>query len=399
MKVLLGVTGCIGAYKSVLILRLLQAEGLEAVPVMTQNARHFLGPLTLNKLSGFTLPEDPFQTGSGEIEHITLARQSDLLLVAPATANILAKFANGIADDFLSTLYLATTTPVIIAPAMNVEMWRHPATRENIEVLRRRGVVVVDPESGYQACGETGEGRLAAPETIVRHVLEVLGFGHSLEGIHVLVTAGPTVEDIDPVRFISNRSSGKMGYALAAEARRRGARVDLVSGPTREEPPPGVKLHPIRSAAEMAEMVLSLVPDTDVIVKAAAVADFTPANPLSGKLKKKAETLHLELAPTRDILEEIGKAKRPGQVLVGFAAESENLEENARSKLRRKNLDLIIANRISGGSPVFGSDENEVDIIDRELNVQRLPRMKKSALAGEIWDRILPLLPGREERS
>jgi len=276
VTVILGVTGCIGAYKSAVILRLLQKTGLEVLPVMTRHAKEFIGPLTLEKLSGNKVISDLFNDQSARIEHIALARQSDLLLVAPATANILGKFAHGIGDDFLSTLYLSTVTPVVVAPAMNVEMWRHAATQENLKILRGRGVAIVEPDSGYLACGEEGEGRLAEAERIVEVVLNTLRHEKSLLGKRVLVTAGPTIEDIDPVRFISNRSSGKMGYAVACEAFSRGAQVALISGPSQLEASAGINLVRIRSASEMAQAVFDRADDVDVIVMAASVSDFAP---------------------------------------------------------------------------------------------------------------------------
>ncbi|MFB3068145.1 MAG: bifunctional phosphopantothenoylcysteine decarboxylase/phosphopantothenate--cysteine ligase CoaBC, partial [Acidobacteriota bacterium] len=266
MKIILGVTGCIGAYKSAVLLRLLQREGFEVLPVMTRAAQQFITPLTLEKLSGHKVVSDLFSDHTVQIEHIALARQSDLLVVAPATANILAKFAQGIADDFLSTLYLSTTTPVIIAPAMNVEMLHHPATQENLKTLKQRGTVIVEPGSGYLACGEEGEGRLAEPERILEAVLNTFTRKKSLLNKRVLITAGPTIEALDPVRFISNRSSGKMGYTLAHEAHLRGAQVVLISGPTHLEPPEGVKLVGVRSASEMAKAVFHHFPDSDVVV-------------------------------------------------------------------------------------------------------------------------------------
>jgi phosphopantothenoylcysteine decarboxylase/phosphopantothenate--cysteine ligase len=271
---------------------------------------------------------------------------------------------------------------------MNVEMWNHPATRKNVEVLKERGVHFVGPDSGYQACGESGEGRLAEPEEIVRQALAILHSATSLKGCTVLVTAGPTVEDIDPVRFISNRSSGKMGYAIAFEAHRRGAAVDLVSGPTRIEPPRGVNLHRVRSASEMLDRVLELFPNADIIVKAAAVADLTPRDPHLHKIKKQGKELRLDLVPTADILLEITGRKRPGQIIVGFAAESENLIGNAREKLQRKQLDLIVANNITAVNNVFDSDENEVVILDRNRSEISIPRASKNEISKKIWDQI-----------
>jgi phosphopantothenoylcysteine decarboxylase/phosphopantothenate--cysteine ligase len=393
MKVILGVTGCIAAYKSALVLRLLQEQGHDVVPVMTLSAEEFITPLTLEKLSGHPVITDLFEDPSPEILHISVARESDLLLVAPATANTLAKFAAGIADDFLSTLYLSTTTPVIIAPAMNVEMWRHPATVSSVKTLRERGVLFVDPESGYQACGEQGEGRLADPARVVSVVQSVFEKTHSLDGKSVLITAGPTIEDVDPVRFLSNRSSGKMGYALAAEASSRGASVHLISGPSALEPPPGVKVTRVRSAEEMAGQSYASFPSADVVIKAAAVADYTPVSVATEKTKKTKARWVLELQPTEDILHELGRRKE-NQLLVGFAAESENLIENAQAKLRQKNLDLIVANDISQSESGFEVDQNQVVLIDRIGQVEELPLLLKSQVAKRILDKVEELLSG-----
>jgi phosphopantothenoylcysteine decarboxylase/phosphopantothenate--cysteine ligase len=327
-----------------------------------------------------------------------LARNSDLLVVAPATANVLAKFAGGIADDFLSTIYLSTTTSVVVAPAMNVEMWNHTATRRNIEILRDRGVLQVGPGSGYQACGEYGPGRLAEPVEIVDCILSIVRKPGSLEGINVLITAGPTVEDIDPVRFISNRSSGKMGFAIAEEAKTRGARVTLVAGPVKLPTPYGVDRIDVRSAEEMAAQVLDRYVECDVIVKAAAVADFKPARIADRKLKKSNEPEAVSLIPTRDILLELGRLRQPDQILVGFAAESENLRENALGKLKSKGLDLIVANDISRSDSGFDVDSNEALILDRNMNETFLPRMSKKEIASRIWDQIEVLLSGKEDK-
>ncbi len=387
MKVILGVTGCIAAYKSAIVLRQLQGEGLEVLPVMTASAARFVGPLTLEKLSGHKVVSDLFEDQSTAIEHIALARRADLLLVAPATANILAKFAHGIADDFLSTLYVSTTTPVVVAPGMNVEMWRHPATQRNLETLKERGVVVVEPEAGYLACGEVGEGRLADPARIVQAVLNALVWTRGLAGVRVLVTAGPTVEDIDPVRFISNRSSGKMGYAIADEARRRGAQVTLVSGPCHLPPPASVEFVPVRSAAQMADAVFCRYDGSDVVVMAAAVADFTPEKVHGQKIKKQDGMQGIQLVATTDILRELGNRKK-NQFLVGFAAESERLRANAREKLRQKNLDLIVANDISRPEIGFQSDLNRVSVMDAAGSEEISPILPKDRVAKLIWDHI-----------
>lgn len=387
MKAILGVTGCIAAYKSAQVLRLLQTEGFEVLPVMTRHAERFIGSLTLEKLSGNHVLSDLFQDRSAEIEHIALARRSDILAVAPATANILAKFAHGIADDFLSTLYVSTTTPVVVAPAMNVEMWRHPATQANLAMLRERDVTIVEPQPGYLACGEVGEGRLAEPEEIVRAMLSRLPRDESLKGRRVLVTAGPTIEDIDPVRFISNRSSGKMGYAVAQEAVRRGAEVVLVSGPTALDPPSGAEFIAVRSAAQLESEVLERSRAADIVVMAAAVGDYTPEERHLSKLKKSEGGATLALKRTTDVLKTLGERKN-GRFLVGFAAESENLLENARSKLRSKNLDLIVANDITIEASGFQSESNQVALIPADGPERELPLMPKPEVARIIWDEV-----------
>ena len=400
MRIILGVTGCIAAYKAAEVLRALQTRGHEIFPVMTAGARRFLTPLTMEKLSGNRVTSELFgQDPSTDIEHIALARNSDLLLVAPATANCVAKCATGLADDFLSTLFVSTSTPVVLAPAMNVEMWRHAATQHNLKVLRGRGVTIVEPEAGYLACGERGEGRLAPTQDIVAAAERAVGSGSGLKGTRVLITAGPTIEDIDPVRYLSNRSSGKMGYALAREAQARGAQVTLVSGPTPLEPLPQVEMTPVRSAAEMRRAVLGQAGEQDVIVMAAAVSDYTPIRPSERKLKKGSEGLELSLEPTGDILLELGKGKRENQFLVGFAAETGTLVENARSKLKQKNLDLIVANDVSGPDIGFASDSNQVSILDPQGVLTTSEKLSKAAIAALIWDEIEKRLPERSSTS
>jgi phosphopantothenoylcysteine decarboxylase/phosphopantothenate--cysteine ligase len=393
MNVVLGVTGCIGAYKAAIILRLLQKSGCDVYPVMTAHAQEFISVLTLEKLSGHSVVTGLFQDHDVSIEHISLARRADVVLVAPATANILAKFAHGMADDFLSTLYVSTTAPVVVAPAMNVEMWRHAATRENVKILESRGVRIVHPESGYLACGEVGEGRLADPESIVQAVLNQLRGEQTLRGRKVLVTAGPTVEDLDDVRFISNRSSGKMGYAIASEAEKRGAKVVLVSGPTHLEPPARVEFIPVRSAREMAAAVFERFPAMDAVIMAAAVSDYQPAETIEGKIKKDCQPLQLALVPTPDILKTLGEQKQ-AQILVGFAAESDNLREYALRKLKDKHLDLIVANNVSGPNAPFGSDFNRVTFLTSD-GEEELPALSKKEVAGRLWDRIESLLNNR----
>ena len=387
MRIVLGVTGCIGAYKSAIILRLLQKSRFEVFPVMTRHAQEFIAPLTLEKLSGNQVVSDLFSDHTTQIEHIALARKSDLLLVAPATANILAKFAHGIADDFLSTLYLSTLTPVVVAPAMNVEMWQHPGTRENLRLLRGRDVVIVEPDSGYLACGEEGEGRLADPEAVVQQVLSTLRREKSLLGKRVLVTAGPTIEDVDLVRFISNRSSGKMGYAVADEAQQRGAQVTLVSGPTHLPEPQGMELIQVRSAEEMAETVFQHFRETEVVVMAAAVSDFAPLETTPDKLKKREVDPVIRLRMTSDILRELG-GRKENQFLVGFAAESDQLHQNTSRKIQEKNLDLIVANDISKADQGFQSDYNQVLFVDRRGRKEQSPVLHKTEIARLLWDKI-----------
>jgi phosphopantothenoylcysteine decarboxylase/phosphopantothenate--cysteine ligase len=389
--VVLGVSGCIAAYKACEVLRELQRQGLEVRVVMTEHATRFVTPLTFEALSQHPVFVDPFALGEGsDIRHISWADQAELLLVAPCTANLIGKLARGIADDALSTLYLASTAPVVLAPAMNVKMLEHPAVVENLEILRSRGVRVVEAEAGYLACGWLGKGRLAEVETIVAAVLETLRPRRDLEGTRVLVTAGPTVEDLDPVRFVSNRSTGRMGYRLAEAARHRGAVVTLVSGPTALEVPSGVEMVRVRSAEQMKEAVLARAGDHQVIVMAAAVSDYRPAAALPSKLKKQAQGLTLDLVRTPDILQALGQGKG-SRLLVGFAAETEDLVDNARRKLREKGLDLVVANDVSGEGSGFASEHNQAVLIDAGGGEQELPRLTKRELADRIWDRVVAL--------
>ena len=347
MKILLGIGGGIAAYKAAELARLLMQQGHRVQTVMTAAAQEFVRPLTFAALTGRKTLTDLFAIESA-IEHISVAQEHDLLAIAPATADLMAKLAHGLADDFLSTLYLAFTGPVVIAPAMNVNMWRHAATQANLETLRRRGHRIVEPEDGYLACGMTGPGRLAEPQAIAEAIrLEAHG-RRDLEGEVVMVTAGPTQEPLDPVRFLSNRSSGKMGYALAEAAARRGARVILVSGPVNLAPPAGVETVQVRTAAEMREQVLAHLEDAGIVVKAAAVADFHLSKVPAQKVKKTAARLSLELDPTPDILAELGR-KKGDRLLIGFAAETQNLVAEARRKLESKNCDMIVANLV--GAP------------------------------------------------
>jgi phosphopantothenoylcysteine decarboxylase/phosphopantothenate--cysteine ligase len=325
------------------------------------------------------------------IEHIAVAQRIDLLLVAPATADILGKFANGIAEDFLATLYLATKAPVVVAPAMNVNMWDQPATQSNLTILRERGVHVVDPDEGYLACGMVGAGRLAATETIAKKVCDVLGLRHDLAGQTVLVTAGPTCEDIDPVRFLTNRSSGKMGYALAEAATRRGAHVILVSGPTDLKIPDGVDWVPVRATEEMHQAVRERSASANVVIMAAAISDYRPAAHYDQKLKRNEGRLTLGLEPTPDILAELGREKQRGRVLVGFAAETNAVAENARGKLARKGADIIVANDVTQEGAGFDADTNIVTIYSRDGREIPLPKMSKLEVANQILDRVLEI--------
>ncbi|HYE72729.1 MAG TPA: bifunctional phosphopantothenoylcysteine decarboxylase/phosphopantothenate--cysteine ligase CoaBC [Blastocatellia bacterium] len=399
MNILLGVTGCIGAYKAAEILRGLQRGGASVRVVMTRHATDFVQPLTFEALSGKPVATDMFAGADhSKIEHISFAREADLLLVAPATANTIAKFAHGIADDFLSTLYLSNTNPVLIAPAMNVEMWRHPATQANIAILRERGVQFVEPESGYQACGEIGVGRLAEVETIVQRAFSLLQpptpNPQSLtdySGEHVLITAGPTVEDIDPVRFITNRSSGKMGYALAEAAFNRGAQVTLVSGPTKLKAPEGVNFVSVRSTSEMYNTVINHLSGIDIFIGCAAVADYRPVNRAEQKIKKQGRKgITIELEATEDIIAAVGNdPNRNGRIVVGFAAESELLLDNADKKLREKGLDLIVANDITRADAGFDVETNAATIIRRNGSRTELPLQSKRELADAVLNEVI----------
>ncbi len=400
MKIALGVSGGIAAYKAAEIVRLLQDRGIRVQVVMTAAAQEFVRPLTFAALSGEKVITSMFGSGSGDeanvesaIEHIAIAQAIDALLVAPATADVLARFAQGIANDFLSTLYLATTAPVVVAPAMNVNMWNHAATQANLEILRKRGVRIVEPGQGYLACGMTGAGRLAENETIVAAVMEALGASQDLAGEMVLVTAGPTREKIDPVRYLTNRSSGRMGYAIAEAALRRGARVLLVSGPTGIAAPGAAELTQVETAEEMLAAVLRLLPQSTVVIKTAAVADFRPKAAAAQKIKRKGE-MTLELEPTADILAEVARHKT-SQVVVGFAAETENVLENARKKLASKSLDAIVVNDVSREGVGFDSDRNAATIISQS-EVVEVPETSKWEVAHRVLDQVVKLRKQRD---
>jgi len=397
MRVALGVTGGIAAYKAAELIRLLQDRGLEVQVVMTRSAREFVTPLTFAALSGRKVITSLFEEGAGEpnvdsaIEHIAVAQSIDALVIAPATANILAKVAQGIADDFLTTLCLATKAPLIVAPAMNVNMWEHPATQKNLEILRSRGVKVLEPDEGYLACGMTGAGRLTNVETIAQAVFETLGLRDDLKDETVLVTAGPTQEPLDAVRYLSNRSSGKMGFAIAEAARRRGARVILVSGPTPLEPPSGVIVEHVRTAKEMAEAVHRHAGEATAVLMAAAVADFRPAEIATQKIKKQNGIPQIKLEPTRDILEELSRLRRPDQLLVGFAAETGNVAEAAAAKLRAKRLDLIVANDVTQDGAGFDVETNIVTLIFPDGRQIALEKMSKLEVAQRVLDAVVEL--------
>jgi phosphopantothenoylcysteine decarboxylase / phosphopantothenate---cysteine ligase len=397
MRITLGVTGGVAAYKSAELVRRLQDDGHTVQVVMTRAAREFITPLTFAALSGQRVITDLFSNQPGgegsldsAIDHIAVAQRTDLLLVAPATADILAKFARGVADDFLTTMYLACVVPVVVAPAMNVNMWQHAATQENVATLKKRGVRIVEPSEGYLACGMTGSGRLAEQADILKVVRETLQAEQDLAGETVLVTAGPTCEDIDPVRFITNRSSGKMGYAVAAAAARRGAKVTLVSGPTHLEVPENVERMDVRSTEEMQKAVQSKFVGCTIAVFAAAVADYRPAEKSSRKIKRGKEAVTLKLEPNPDILASAAREKGD-RLVIGFAAETEHVAENARKKLTQKNSDMIVANDVTAEDAGFDVDTNIVTLFSRDGRDLPLPRLSKAEVAQRILDEVLRL--------
>ena len=397
MLIALGVTGGIGAYKAVEVARGLQKRGHEVVAVMTHSATRFVGPVTFEAITRRRVIIDQFEPGANaDIEHIALASTIDLLLIAPATANIVGKLAHGLADDFLSTLYTATRAPVLLAPAMNTQMFEHDAVRRNLDTLAARGVRFVDPGEGYLACGWIGKGRLAEPEEIVAAAEAILRPQGPLRGQRVLVTAGPTYEDVDPVRYIGNRSSGRMGYAIAAEAARRGAEVTLVTGPSSLEAPSVREVVRVRGAAEMHQAVMTRAGEMQVAIMAAAVADYAPADRAAQKVPKGGETVTLVLKRTPDILGDLGQrrlASGAGPVLVGFAAETEDVVAHASAKRERKHADLIVANDVSRTDAGFDVDANEVTIVSA-AGAEALPLQSKARVAAQILDRVEKLLSG-----
>jgi phosphopantothenoylcysteine decarboxylase/phosphopantothenate--cysteine ligase len=392
-EIVLGVSGSIAAYKAVLLLRELTARGAEVAVVMTAGAEHFVGPLTFRTLSGRPVLSNIFDPQSDEaVEHVALAERAHAFVVAPATANVLAKAAHGIADDFLTTLLLAARCPVLMAPAMDGGMWEHAAVQANVATLRERGVTVFEPEAGALASGLNGRGRLPEIESIVEEVERVLTPGRDLTGERVLVTAGPTREPIDPVRYLSNRSSGKMGHAVATAALRRGAEVVLISGPTALKPPAGAVFVPVQTAEEMREAALQHLTAASVVIKAAAVADYRVERPSPTKIKSggKRDGLSLDLVPNPDILKELAQ-KKGGAFLVGFAAETNDVRAHAAEKLRAKGVDLLVANDVSQQGIGFEADDNQVVLLDRWGGTLELPRMTKIQVAHAILDRVLAL--------
>lgn len=391
-EIVLGVTGGIAAYKAAEVVSRLRKLGASVHVIMTENARQFITPLTLETLSANPVVYDTFERpATWEVEHIALAKRAEVFAIAPATANILAKMACGIADDMLSTTVLATKAPVLVAPAMNTGMWTAPATRQNVETLRQRGVRFVGPEAGFLACGDEGSGRMSEPAAIVGAIEAILCPRRDMEGLRVMVTAGGTRERIDPVRYIGNDSSGKMGFALAEAARQRGAEVTLVCGHTTAKRPEGIPVTEVESTCELYDAVLARAAEQDVVIQAAAPADYRPAHPSAQKIKKQAgEGITLELVENPDIAAAVGAAKRPGQTLVGFAAETEHLLDNARRKLDKKNLDMIVANDVSQPGAGFNVDTNMATLLTRE-GVVECPLQSKRDLAERILDEIVAL--------
>jgi phosphopantothenoylcysteine decarboxylase/phosphopantothenate--cysteine ligase len=395
-KIVLGVTGCIGAYKAAELVRGLKKRGHEVQVILTKNATEFVTPLTLETLSESPVITQLFgPVREDGIRHISLTEECALFLVAPASADVVAKLALGIADDFLTTFALANRAPSMIAPAMNTNMLAHPAVQANLQTLRSRGVEIIEPGDGWLACGWMGKGRLAEPEEIVARVEAKLSRERDLEGLTFLVSAGPTAEPLDPVRVLTNRSSGKMGFRIAERARERGATVVLVSGPSGELDPPGVVVHRIQTAAEMKERILAHLDSSDVVVMAAAVADYRPGSPASQKIKKDEKPLTLKLVRNDDILLAIASRRKREQTIVGFAAETEKVEERARGKLERKKLDLIVANDVSRTDSGFGVDANQAVLFRADGGVRELALMTKRALADEILDEIRSCRAGR----
>ena len=389
--VLLGVTGGIAAYKAAALASALVKQRAAVEVVMTEHATRFIAPLTFEQLTGRRVMVDTFDRNfAHQVEHIALADRADLVLIAPATANVCAKLAHGLADDMLTTTVLACTCPKLIAPAMNTHMYENPVTRDNLELLRKYGWEVIEPASGRLACGSVGPGKLPEPGRLLEHVLRAIALPHDLEGRRVLVTAGPTREALDPVRYLTNRSTGKMGYAIARAAMRRGAAVTLITGPTALTPPPFVEVVPVESAADMFGAVAARLEEADFLFKAAAVADYAPAARAEDKIKKKEGDLSLPLVRTRDILAYAGEHRRTGQVICGFSMETRDLLENSRAKLEKKRVDMICANSLRQEGAGFGVDTNVITLLTA-AGAEELPLMSKDEAAGVILDRALSL--------
>lgn len=389
--VLLGVTGGIAAYKAAALASALVKQHAAVEVVMTKNATQFVTPLTFEQLTGRRTMVDTFDRNfSHQVEHISLAERTDLVIIAPATANVCAKLAHGIADDMLTTTVLACRCPKLIAPAMNTNMYENPVTQDNLDILRQYGWEVIEPASGRLACGAVGKGKMPEPEDLVQHILHHLAFPHDLAGKRVLVTAGPTQEPLDPVRYLTNHSTGKMGYAIARMAMLRGAEVTLVSGPTSITPPPFVNVVNIKSAQDMFEAVAEHASQADFIFKAAAVADYTPAEYNDNKMKKKDGNMSIPLKRTQDILKYLGEHRIPGQVICGFSMETENMVENSREKLKKKNVDMICANNLKVAGAGFGVDTNIITVIT-ENEMLELPLLSKEAAANAILDHAVKL--------
>jgi len=396
MNAVLGVGGGIAAYKSAELARALMERGFRVQVVLTSAAEKFITPLTFAALTGRKVITDLFASASSDetlssaVEHIAVAQENDILVIAPATADLLARLAHGLANDFLTTTYLAFTGPVVLAPAMNSNMWMHPATQANLAILKSRGHHIIEPEEGLLACGTTGPGRLAEPERIADMVAGLTLHQRDLDGETVLITAGPTEEPLDPVRFISNRSSGKMGYALAQASAQRGARVVLVSGPVQLQEPAGVQVIHVRTAVEMRNAVMEHLPEASIIVKSAAVADYHMSRVPQHKVKKTSARMSLDLDPTPDILAELGQ-KKGDRLLIGFAAETENLTDSARQKLKTKNCDMVVANLVNQEGTGFESDQNEVVLVLRTGETIPIARAPKREIADRIFDQVTKL--------
>lgn len=389
--VLLGVTGGIACYKSAGLASALVKQGANVQVLMTRNATEFIGPHTFESLTGNRVSVDTFDRNyQFQVEHIALADQADLVLVAPATANVLAKLAHGLADDMLTTTVLACDCPKIAAPAMNTRMYENPVTQDNLALLRRYGWEIVEPASGRLACGAVGKGKMPEPEELLETVLHALSHAKDMEGLKVLVTAGPTQEPLDPVRYLTNHSSGKMGYAIARMAMLRGAKVTLISGPTALTPPPFVEVVPVVSAQDMFEAVAARQEQADFIFKAAAVADYTPADYSDNKMKKKDGDLSIPLKRTQDILQHLGSHRRPGQVICGFSMETQNMLENSQAKLVKKNVDMICANNLKVAGAGFGVDTNVITLITPQ-GAEELPLLSKEEAANRILDAAMAL--------